>query len=205
MIRRPPRSTQSRSSAASDVYKRQTHTVLVKSTLLVVLLGCEIRDTEVHKGPPEGRTLLDCCAQSAQRVEVGAAGGPVRFVPHLLNEPGSELLCSELPEDEVAVFEETRSEVQRNLRMLHAAGCEELNVVVDTSIDLVLHPHRGVLEDPEVFEEIVAELDGVKELVRRSHPKVLDGCLVRKLSAPVVVVEDAVGGHVGEPVTAYCA
>src|SRR5450756_862996 len=27
MIRRPPRSTQSRSSAASDVYKRQKHTV----------------------------------------------------------------------------------------------------------------------------------------------------------------------------------
>src|SRR5450756_2127288 len=29
MIRRPPRSTQSRSSAASDVYKRQRHRVLL--------------------------------------------------------------------------------------------------------------------------------------------------------------------------------
>ena len=35
MIRRPPRSTQSRSSAASDVYKRQLHTLL---RLRIVLL-----------------------------------------------------------------------------------------------------------------------------------------------------------------------
>src|SRR5450756_3190070 len=32
MIRRPPRSTQSRSSAASDVYKRQTQYVVKKGT-----------------------------------------------------------------------------------------------------------------------------------------------------------------------------
>src|SRR5450756_97932 len=33
MIRRPPRSTQSRSSAASDVYKRQVHAVTVRADL----------------------------------------------------------------------------------------------------------------------------------------------------------------------------
>ena len=31
MIRRPPRSTQSRSSAASDVYKRQAHTIFYRT------------------------------------------------------------------------------------------------------------------------------------------------------------------------------
>src|SRR5450756_1450445 len=31
MIRRPPRSTQSRSSAASDVYKRQVFTILINN------------------------------------------------------------------------------------------------------------------------------------------------------------------------------
>ena len=59
MIRRPPRSTKSRSSAASDVYKRQVHLVLVKqvghfpcklhaSELAVMLflgiIGCYVRE-----------------------------------------------------------------------------------------------------------------------------------------------------------------
>src|SRR5450756_248529 len=36
MIRRPPRSTQSRSSAASDVYKRQDQTQEVKSSVVLL-------------------------------------------------------------------------------------------------------------------------------------------------------------------------
>ena len=41
MIRRPPRSTQSRSSAASDVYKRQTQAdINIEEVHLQARLGC---------------------------------------------------------------------------------------------------------------------------------------------------------------------
>src|SRR5450756_2544222 len=43
MIRRPPRSTQSRSSAASDVYKRQRQDVLIWTTrVLAEFLGADV-------------------------------------------------------------------------------------------------------------------------------------------------------------------
>src|SRR5450756_2759476 len=42
MIRRPPRSTQSRSSAASDVYKRQRHERILRESLRV-RLRCRCR------------------------------------------------------------------------------------------------------------------------------------------------------------------
>ena len=40
MIRRPPRSTQSRSSAASDVYKRQIHTKVERQQCIMSLRMC---------------------------------------------------------------------------------------------------------------------------------------------------------------------
>src|SRR5678815_1104201 len=43
MIRRPPRSTLDRSSAASDVYKRQDYDVLISTMPLDLLLG-SLRD-----------------------------------------------------------------------------------------------------------------------------------------------------------------
>src|SRR5665809_158240 len=39
MIRRPPRSTQSRSSAASDVYKRQVYGLAVAAPMLLLMPG----------------------------------------------------------------------------------------------------------------------------------------------------------------------
>ena len=39
MIRRPPRSTLDRSSAASDVYKRQTHNMAERATAITFLFG----------------------------------------------------------------------------------------------------------------------------------------------------------------------
>ena len=48
MIRRPPRSTQGRSSAASDVYKRQSHHILVEVALVADRAALVGRDPLVH-------------------------------------------------------------------------------------------------------------------------------------------------------------
>src|SRR5678816_4338404 len=50
MIRRPPRSTLDRSSAASDVYKRQVHEVV--AVRLFALLGCAHRRRAVAEFDP---------------------------------------------------------------------------------------------------------------------------------------------------------
>src|SRR5450756_2925500 len=59
MIRRPPRSTQSRSSAASDVYKRQVEVMVgartVWPTVLVKRGSVPPCSTTVHLGMPDGR------------------------------------------------------------------------------------------------------------------------------------------------------
>eukprot|EP00827_Trimyema_finlayi_P004952 TRINITY_DN5080_c0_g1_i1.p2 TRINITY_DN5080_c0_g1~~TRINITY_DN5080_c0_g1_i1.p2 ORF type:complete len:102 (+),score=63.17 TRINITY_DN5080_c0_g1_i1:12-317(+) len=54
MIRRPPRSTQSRSSAASDVYKRQVLLVLLSFNLTTSILwqGC-------HRGEPQDKSYFE--------------------------------------------------------------------------------------------------------------------------------------------------
>src|SRR5450756_548960 len=54
MIRRPPRSTQSRSSAASDVYKRQSHNTLV-----------HFRFNPEHKAERGGHGLGSNCSGQA--------------------------------------------------------------------------------------------------------------------------------------------
>src|SRR5450756_3232161 len=50
MIRRPPRSTQSRSSAASDVYKRQVLKAFQEGIDGVLIAGCHIGDCHYDKG-----------------------------------------------------------------------------------------------------------------------------------------------------------
>ena len=39
MIRRPPRSTQSRSSAASDVYKRQVDNFIIITIVIIIIVN----------------------------------------------------------------------------------------------------------------------------------------------------------------------
>src|SRR5450756_3191257 len=50
MIRRPPRSTQSRSSAASDVYKRQTEMIHLNETLFCCGIACSARGAATASG-----------------------------------------------------------------------------------------------------------------------------------------------------------
>src|SRR5665811_1428187 len=56
MIRRPPRSTRVRSSAASDVYKRQgVHGVVQQGPAQLDEVGPRWRDLAVHQDDPEDR------------------------------------------------------------------------------------------------------------------------------------------------------
>eukprot|EP00657_Telonema_sp_P-1_P009136 TRINITY_DN3300_c0_g1_i2.p1 TRINITY_DN3300_c0_g1~~TRINITY_DN3300_c0_g1_i2.p1 ORF type:complete len:103 (-),score=42.87 TRINITY_DN3300_c0_g1_i2:595-903(-) len=54
MIRRPPRSTQSRSSAASDVYKRQEYGVTDRDSMALEALNQLSQDSLLQE-------LLKCC------------------------------------------------------------------------------------------------------------------------------------------------
>src|SRR5665809_127026 len=62
MIRRPPRSTQSRSSAASDVYKRQNTLVYVRGRGIVLsepsVVAIDSRSSEVHAVGIEAKRML---------------------------------------------------------------------------------------------------------------------------------------------------
>src|SRR5680860_1903816 len=68
MIRRPPRSTQSRSSAASDVYKRQP----------IWFIRCDqYNDPTAHPVRPAGRVANPRSRRDAgYRANVGRANGP---------------------------------------------------------------------------------------------------------------------------------
>src|SRR5450756_2969496 len=83
MIRRPPRSTQSRSSAASDVYKRQ----------VAELLGHELEAVPVVFG----QAVLDA--------DDGVLGDESRVVVHHL---GARQAATLALEDVLAAFEEAR-------------------------------------------------------------------------------------------------
>src|SRR5680860_1823765 len=80
MIRRPPRSTQSRSSAASDVYKRQAHADVVEADLHLFRGRLEVRHAKTIGPLPvlwERWYLLD---RAAPRVELDvllAAAAPL--------------------------------------------------------------------------------------------------------------------------------
>src|SRR5450756_2876199 len=80
MIRRPPRSTQSRSSAASDVYKRQAWHFLF-NTLVFVLKIASIDVAATGLGPlPHGTSAdpsaLVSPARAAVLDQLTAVGGP---------------------------------------------------------------------------------------------------------------------------------
>ena len=90
MIRRPPRSTQSRSSAASDVYKRQALGVVMSVPLFrdaPLAFGCSSHEDVRVCVMPAHRSLALSYAQPAQRV---VSVMPPTAVPHdvLLAEPG---------------------------------------------------------------------------------------------------------------------
>src|SRR5680860_1800896 len=68
MIRRPPRSTQSRSSAASDVYKRQ-----------LADAGYEPGDITINVWSPNGRYVQDATVTQAVAQELEAFGFAVEL------------------------------------------------------------------------------------------------------------------------------
>ena len=60
MIRRPPRSTQSRSSAASDVYKRQLY-----------LMGAYDSSNGKYTSPFSEKLLVDAFKKAGKRLDMG--------------------------------------------------------------------------------------------------------------------------------------
>src|SRR5450756_3231909 len=80
MIRRPPRSTQSRSSAASDVYKRQVVALVIRDAAkhrVVRPPGMpdEVEEREAHGDPDPGQDAEDDDAEEAddRQSELGPA------------------------------------------------------------------------------------------------------------------------------------
>src|SRR5450756_3253097 len=74
MIRRPPRSTQSRSSAASDVYKRQVEVVDGTGLLEILWYGLErVVETEGHV-PCLPREDHEYCSKFQSSVAAGKDG-----------------------------------------------------------------------------------------------------------------------------------
>src|SRR5450756_1492563 len=79
MIRRPPRSTQSRSSAASDVYKRQAQVAATIRTVLPDLLYSLLTQAWLRKAPkpvaaePAFRLLTGAVAARSTSIRTSAA------------------------------------------------------------------------------------------------------------------------------------
>src|SRR5450756_891114 len=114
MIRRPPRSTQSRSSAASDVYKRQILDLATLTGACVVALGervagimgnrpewvDQVRAAADRAGepvwslplPPEYRKLLDSEVADLKNVSSGGYGGCLLYT----SDAADDLLCVDL-------------------------------------------------------------------------------------------------------------
>src|SRR5450756_1381344 len=94
MIRRPPRSTQSRSSAASDVYKRQP---VYAFDRIVVPVGSEIigkvTKIETLSGGKRTQAALNADFTPRRKVEIGfdelVLGDGRRFPLHTSVTPGS--------------------------------------------------------------------------------------------------------------------
>src|SRR5450756_3020639 len=79
MIRRPPRSTQSRSSAASDVYKRQNlrdregsvvDSMLATSRVLIGAISHEIRNLASAAASAHARLAAECPVQGNDQYQV---------------------------------------------------------------------------------------------------------------------------------------
>src|SRR5680860_1514997 len=115
MTRRPPRSTQSRSSAASDVYKRQRFSTAFRSSMSAPVIPgtCSRRDryftlviSKSFQSPPAGRhppeepnqrvqknVSLPACSKGQTLLDVG---GQVRSPPgnHSQSQPDAFLILS---------------------------------------------------------------------------------------------------------------
>ena len=65
MIRRPPRSTQSRSSAASDVYKRQE----VEHGIVIMVIRCET-GVAIMSAQLETVMIVQNCSREVKQVHV---------------------------------------------------------------------------------------------------------------------------------------
>src|SRR5680860_1372175 len=91
MIRRPPRSTQSRSSAASDVYKRQ---VVLGGARQTIGAAAASPDDAAVLEVPVGSPVL-CC----RRVATSAEGVPVLLSEHVFPAHRTEFVV-DLPRSE---------------------------------------------------------------------------------------------------------
>ena len=89
-------------------------------------------------------------------------------------------------------------DVERLLRLADLTVGEVLPVVVDGVRDPLLHPGGGGLHQPAVLGEVVAELDGVEELVGSGDPEAVDRGRA-ELGAGEVVVEHAVARRLPLP------
>src|SRR5450756_3218049 len=79
MIRRPPRSTQSRSSAASDVYKRQHWGVLAAGTFsgsVVAMRGTSVAAPQVVRQIADDLEAIPASAYGTTGAVPAAASGP---------------------------------------------------------------------------------------------------------------------------------
>ena len=101
MIRRPPRSTQSRSSAASDVYKRQvfisnaeniSKLYRLKEINQQLALNYSLCDTDKEQLVSEGRVFV-LATLSMHSSEVGPTQAPVSYTHLRAHETVLELVC----------------------------------------------------------------------------------------------------------------
>src|SRR5680860_105854 len=79
MIRRPPRSTQSRSSAASDVYKRQSP--YSEDPMMPAATATVDAGLQAGRGGPVERGSVDACVSvnTGSPLGAGGAGAPAAF------------------------------------------------------------------------------------------------------------------------------
>eukprot|EP00658_Telonema_sp_P-2_P061223 TRINITY_DN49957_c0_g1_i1.p1 TRINITY_DN49957_c0_g1~~TRINITY_DN49957_c0_g1_i1.p1 ORF type:complete len:101 (+),score=24.11 TRINITY_DN49957_c0_g1_i1:96-398(+) len=100
MIRRPPRSTLSSSSAASDVYKRQVSTQSTGVTTPVVVFHCMFSQV---RGPKAARMFLPHASPGVQKVLI-LRGGWVGFYMNVASQiPAAQKLCT-IPPNYVPQF-----------------------------------------------------------------------------------------------------
>src|SRR5665809_171812 len=111
MLRRPPRSTQSRSSAASDVYKRQSETTRLSETLIDQVAHYDRGRAEELRGVSRSQTDRACACDvdggsgtDARRVSPVKTGREdVRQHREVLDLGHRLVLVGELQEIEVGV------------------------------------------------------------------------------------------------------
>src|SRR5450756_94386 len=99
MTRRTPRSTQRRSSAASDVYKRQTPNAQTRSLLVLVVLDCfqKFRNSDHHQATAKTDVHAECLGMIFQpRHSLFARS--VEHWHHLGVENRIKVQCRHLPE-----------------------------------------------------------------------------------------------------------